>query len=156
MTAKRLSEQPLLPGFIDFQPVKTWISKCHVNHNETCGTRGNAKVRSNRVIDCKQGILCNNGQPYVCLSYVWGSGSLGVEVPGENLSYALPQTISDAMTVTLALGLRYLWVDRYCVDQSNAEEKHNLIKNMNTIRKFDSAKVVSLHWSRSVIGLPIR
>jgi hypothetical protein len=142
MSAKRLSEQPLIPGFINFQPVKTWMAKCYANHKESCGTRRKAKRRSNRVIDCKHRILCTNDQPYVCLSYVWGSESLGVDALGNGL----PQTILDAITVTLTLGLRYLWVDRYCIDQSNAEEKHNLIQNMNAICKFNSTRMVSLHW----------
>jgi hypothetical protein len=37
------------------------------------------------------------------------------------------------MYFTLKIGLTYLWVDRYCIDQNNTEEKHDNIRNMEAI-----------------------
>jgi hypothetical protein len=93
-------------------------------------------MRPERVVDCKSGQLVEeNSQPYVCLSYVWGSKAPTQEALDNLLPINLPATISDAMVVTLKIGLRYLWVDRYCIDQNNADEKHNIVRNMDAICK---------------------
>lgn len=47
---------------------------------------------------------------YVALSYVWG------KQPDVDLASHLqrpPQLIEDAISVTLAMGYKYLWIDRY-------------------------------------------
>jgi hypothetical protein len=93
-------------------------------------------MRPERVVDCKSGQLVEeNSQPYVCLSYVWGSKAPTQEALDNLLPINLPATISDAMVVTLKIGLRYLCVDRYCIDQNNADEKHNIVRNMDGICK---------------------
>lgn len=45
---------------------------------------------------------------YVALSYAWSQCEFM-----HRVTTALPKTIDDGITVTLAMGLRYLWVDRY-------------------------------------------
>jgi hypothetical protein len=45
----------------------------------------------------------------------------------------LPKVINDSIDVTLRLHLRYLWVDRYCIDQSDEHNKHNQIRQMDLI-----------------------
>ncbi|KAF4589018.1 hypothetical protein EYR40_010574 [Pleurotus pulmonarius] len=68
---------------------------------------------------------------YTALSYVWGHGGDFFqtfqenvnerETPGyfakEHVLSRIPQTIRDAMTITRALGIRYLWVDSFCIVQ---------------------------------------
>jgi hypothetical protein len=41
----------------------------------------------------------------------------------EQLPTKLPRTIEDAITVTQKLDFRYLWVDRYCINQQPDEEQ---------------------------------
>jgi hypothetical protein len=67
---------------------------------------------------------------YACLSHVWGAKEK--YRCGGGLQN-IPQTIKDAMSVCSALGVQYLWVDRYCIDQNNTEEGHHLIFNMDKI-----------------------
>ncbi|KAH0427241.1 hypothetical protein CcaCcLH18_09798 [Colletotrichum camelliae] len=64
---------------------------------------------------------------YAILSYCWGQGcSKAYMTTSDNLSarleslalHELPETISDAVKVTRALGLRYLWVDALCIEQN--------------------------------------
>lgn len=91
-----------------------------------------------RFIDCKLGKLCEDeGQYYICLSYVWGKAStLELDSPNpavNGLPQTLPTTVADAMAVTLSLRHRYIWVDRYCIDQNNASEVHATIQGMNSI-----------------------
>lgn len=51
-------------------------------------------------------------ESYVALSYVWGPPS------GD-----WPPTILNAVEVTKRLEEKYLWVDRLCVNRSNAKKK---------------------------------
>jgi hypothetical protein len=44
-----------------------------------------------------------------------------------------PPTIEDAISGSLELGFKYLWIDRYCIDQDNDQEVAHQITNMNTI-----------------------
>jgi hypothetical protein len=65
------------------------------------------------------------------LSYVWG----GVEqerfqLGSEPKSIRLPQTIEDAITLTVRLQKQYLWVDSICIDQGNNADKIDQIGRM--------------------------
>ena len=46
----------------------------------------------------------------------------------------VPQTIEDAIRVVLNLGYRYLWVDRFCIDQENgSQDRHQQIEQMDLV-----------------------
>ena len=49
------------------------------------------------------------------------------------LPKTIPLTIQDAMKVTKDLGYRFLWVDRYCIDQSSEFEKQQQCSRMGDI-----------------------
>jgi hypothetical protein len=131
-----LPEQPLCSRAPDYERLKAWIWQCCTEHKATCGIGEGHRPRPDRVIDCETQELCTNEEDYVCLSYIWGASPNGADRLGKSLPHNLPLTIRDAMIVTLRIGLRYLWVDRYCIDQNNADEKHNIIKNMNAICEY--------------------
>ena len=77
---------------------------------------------------------------YATLSYCWGSERT-VLLSKENLSgwksslpfRRLPQTIKDAIRVTNALGLTYLWVDALCIVQNDENDKLEQISQMADI-----------------------
>lgn len=64
---------------------------------------------------------------YACLSYCWGSTSLPLRTTSESLEKHLqgipydeiPQLFKDAIVVTRALELRYLWIDSLCIIQDS-------------------------------------
>ncbi|KAF2110784.1 heterokaryon incompatibility protein-domain-containing protein [Lophiotrema nucula] len=66
---------------------------------------------------------------YVTLSYTWGnkarflmiSSNMKELQEGIN-SQVLPRTFRDAVTVTLELGYRYLWVDALCIQQDSPDQ----------------------------------
>jgi hypothetical protein len=121
----------------DYGQLTGWIGSCKSQHKRTCGAWNSSSITPKRLIDCQQRQLCTNVmQPYVCLSYTWGVSAIGSENSGTKLPVNLPQTVSDAMTVTLNIGMRYLWIDRYCIEQDNAAEKHDVIRNMDAICKY--------------------
>ncbi|EUC45918.1 hypothetical protein COCMIDRAFT_4955 [Bipolaris oryzae ATCC 44560] len=110
-----------------------------------------------RVIDCKSRQLTTvkPGEPYICLSYVWGSGTTqDVRGFGDKLPASVPKTVEDAMDVAINLGIPYLWVDRYCIDQGNAEEKHRIIKNMNRVYEQAEVTIIAAIGDDPHHGLP--
>lgn len=87
---------------------------------------------------------------YATLSYCWG----GVAQPTTTVSNLqdhlqsidptrLPKTITDAIEVCRAIGLRYLWVDALCITQDNDDEKQEEIANMGLIYKNSTVTIVA-------------
>jgi hypothetical protein len=80
------------------------------------------------------------------LSYVWGAaGDEGTR---------LPKVVKHAIIVTKALGMRYLWVDRYCIDQIDKAQKHNQIVKMNLIYEGAEITIVNTAGDDAESGLP--
>lgn len=70
---------------------------------------------------------------YCTLSHCWGTGrtipkttSSTLEANQKNIPWStLPRTFQDAVSLTRALGFRWLWIDSLCIVQDDAEEKLN-------------------------------
>lgn len=58
------------------------------------------------------------------------------------------------MIVVPNLGERYLWVDQYCIDQNDADDKHAQIGNMAAIFEGAYATIVAFSATDSASGLP--
>jgi len=98
---------------VDFEWMRHCISACKDRHGSSCAhsiTSGH--IGGFRVIDCSLAtpkvIESPSNCEYVALSYVWGN----VSDSSFNLHDA-PRIIRDSIEVTLRLGYKYLWVDRY-------------------------------------------
>ncbi|KAH7233075.1 heterokaryon incompatibility protein-domain-containing protein [Fusarium tricinctum] len=70
-------------------------------------------------------------EPYVTLSYCWGSDpSVHVRTTHSTLSghlerisvKGLPQTYQDAIKITRHLGIRFLWIDSLCICQDDLDD----------------------------------
>jgi hypothetical protein len=134
----------------DFTIAKEWLNFCLTHHKNRCTSRmlSDWKVKGLRFLDCTRKPLTikepKQAKRYVALSYVWGSRQ----------TEAWPKVVLDAASVTQKLGLRYLWVDRYCIDQSNLEEKHYLISRMASIYEGAEITIVAAAGSDATFGLP--
>ena len=116
-----------------FDCVKDWISLC-LSWHRICDLEVRASGACRKLIDCEtRTIVPGEDRPYVALSYVWGRPSSDISNDPNRLPANLPNTIQDAMTVTKRLGYRYLWVDRYCIDQENEQEKADEVEKMDLI-----------------------
>lgn len=124
----------------DFTRIRSWIDECNSLqpncHFKCKSLRGNMSFQS-RVIDCwtRQIVPLTRDLEYLALSYVWGKAtddenSQTSQTSGV-VSSPAPQTIEDAMSIVRGLEKRYLWVDRYCIWQS--ESRHLQIQNMHEI-----------------------
>ncbi|KAL1603558.1 hypothetical protein SLS60_005146 [Paraconiothyrium brasiliense] len=125
-----------------FECIRTWVAECEADHPE-CADPLTPQLPT-RVIDINPTWRGNrpylwetNGVRgrYTALSYVWGSQISATK--GSNLTtttanlarhkkhipwHSIPKTIQDAMTTTLAIGLRYIWVDALAILQDDVED----------------------------------
>ncbi|KAF2752158.1 HET-domain-containing protein [Sporormia fimetaria CBS 119925] len=117
---------------INWNLARSWLSRCRCKHTACVKMKPvGEELRGFKVINCWKtpGPDAIEARPwserYVALSYVW-------EYP---VAGKWPQTILDAVEATKRMGERYLWVDRLCIDQSEAaaDERKFLIGKMDAI-----------------------
>ncbi|KAK7180134.1 hypothetical protein DPSP01_012282 [Paraphaeosphaeria sporulosa] len=138
----------------DYAAIKRWLLYCHQQH-PLCATAPNQSTPSLRVIDCKARSLTiiPPSCPYVALSYVWGIAGRA-DHPALHLPPTLPRTIEDAMEVALELDVGYLWVDRYCINQVDQEEKERLFAMMDVIYRNAELTIIAAAGNGPEMGLP--
>ena len=114
-----------------------WLRKCLADHGSTCGADLDPLLPS-RVINVRGRdgsdepfIFQSIGKraKYATLSYCWGQ-SIGLMSTTKTIQQhcrrlpldTLPKTMRDAIHITLALGLEYLWIDALCIIQDSEED----------------------------------
>ncbi|TGO16548.1 hypothetical protein BTUL_0027g00710 [Botrytis tulipae] len=146
----------------DLSLVREWIRLCNDNHadsNFNCLPKDGISLRGFTVIDCKDGrnilVPGTTCMEYITLSHVWGSEvSEGPDQFGK-LPSTLPNLMTDVIKVVIALGYRYLWIDRYCVPQDDSSDiKSLLIKNMDKIYSQSSLTIIATSAKCPSEGLP--
>jgi hypothetical protein len=134
-------------GFIN--DAKSWFSECTEKH-ETCPAYDETALPT-RVLDTMTSadtlglrLYETRGMKgyYATLSYCWGADqplkltSARLAAYNNNImEETLPQSIRDAVYVTRCLGMRYLWIDAYCIIQDSEEDKKLEIAQMGSIYK---------------------
>ena len=142
--------------WINLNKAKAWIDFCDSHHGSHCQSRlpmsDSPFSLPTLLIDVDANCLHpidNSHLPYVAMSYVWGH-SAGEEVLQTMMSNhstflqhdvfskpeiqsRIPDDIHVAMHVTRALGLKYLWCDRFCIVQDDYNVKAKQIANMASI-----------------------
>lgn len=117
--------------------IKAWIEDCVDNHSD-CATSVQATAHlPTRLLQIERSeesfkvrLCLSSGlslsTSYATLSHVWGSGSPMTLVTKNVLQCqqdipiaSLPQTFADAIQLTNALGLSYLWIDSLCIIQDS-------------------------------------
>ncbi|KAF5597635.1 ankyrin repeat-containing protein [Fusarium subglutinans] len=102
--------------------------------------------------------------PYVALSYVWGKPK-GNQQPSQRQKHpedldgkgggTVEPAIEDAIQVTLELGYRYLWVDRYCIVQTGDEAiKQEQLRHMHLVYANAEVTLIAAAGEDSSAGLP--
>lgn len=138
---------------IDFTVPKGWLEFCRDNHTEYCALEAKPDIPFFKLIDCETRRLVQyQDQPYATLSYVWGNDK--VTDFSEVLPTTLPCTIEDAITVVLRFGLRFLWVDKYCINQRIEEERQRQLEKMDMIYESSEITIIAASGSNPSLGLP--
>ncbi|KAI9046706.1 hypothetical protein LZ554_009444 [Drepanopeziza brunnea f. sp. 'monogermtubi'] len=161
------------PSRVGISLLKKWISCCEESHDDTCSA---AIVSTNlgpatpvNYIDLERSCIVALSEPpqYVALSYVWGqvptlmttkSNLEEMRIPDALAKAAeqIPKTIRDAMNLTLAVGVNYLWVDALCIVQDDYETKQDHLRAMPSIyslAKFTLAIINGLNANAGIQGI---
>ncbi|KAH7070569.1 heterokaryon incompatibility protein-domain-containing protein [Paraphoma chrysanthemicola] len=146
-----------------FAEIKHWLLECQTHHGCRCSlsleARLTAFAAAVTTIDCQllRLVVLPRGQPYIALIYVWGPRQRHHRKPTSYGRFALstcPRTIQDAIAVTRSLGYRYLWVDKYCIDQHNEKEKAHQLDMMDQIYEKADLTIVAAAGCDDTYGLP--
>ncbi|KAH7377834.1 heterokaryon incompatibility protein-domain-containing protein [Pyrenochaeta sp. MPI-SDFR-AT-0127] len=150
---------PVSDDWINIDTISSWIQECNKNHTGSCHGISDLWQVIERVsglifIDVERNCLVgpsfhgSEACEYIALSYVWGT-STGepFQTVLENFdalqqenafniprySSRMPKTIRHAIDLTQALGIRYLWVDKFCIIQDDHAGKAQQIAAMASI-----------------------
>ncbi|CZS96181.1 uncharacterized protein RCO7_05021 [Rhynchosporium graminicola] len=159
------------PIKLDYSILKHWLKCCEETHGHHCSSSPvfGCSVPSTAVkyIDLEKSCLVafSEAPRYAALSYVWG----GVQTlmttranleelsqPGAFVTKAdqIPRTIQDAMSLTIALGTRYLWVDAVCIVQDDNEVKQDHLRAMPSIYALACFTIVVTDAENANSGIP--
>jgi hypothetical protein len=146
----------LQPNSINFGIIKEWVQCCRISHSSPCEIENPEHVPYLKLIDCESRRIIEaktTGASYVCLSYVWGQ-ILNSKSYHDILPQSLPTTIEDSITATLKLGFRYLWVDRYCINQQDKVEVFHQVRMMDRIYQNAELTIIAAASEDPSYGLP--
>jgi len=137
-----------------------WLNFCFSRH--PLRQKRETQVTGLKLLDCQtyNVISAPANATYVALSYVWGTTTSHREDPSmeysrvQNRDTKFTKTIYDATAAARALGYKYLWVDKLCIDQNNAEEKHNQISQMDSIYQSADVTIIAACGQDCHYGLP--
>ena len=114
---ERFGIRPIKADTVDFEWLNQCLKHCREDHDTCCNPHHDTHTQNKmalrhriRVIDCEsQDHEIIDARPncrYAALSYVWGKPQRGNSTP-------FSQVVTDAIKVTVSLGLQYLWVDKH-------------------------------------------
>ncbi|KAK5627495.1 hypothetical protein RRF57_003210 [Xylaria bambusicola] len=134
-----------------------WLETCVSTHKH-CQWRIQesshaSELKNFRLIDCSLDIpvveVHSVTERYAALSYVWGQSTANT----SDTVAKWPKTILDSITTTRKLGIRYLWVDKYCINQDDTIEKSVQISQMDLIYKMAEVTLIAAAGSDASFGL---
>ena len=97
--------------------------------------------------------MASRRQPYVTLSYVWGNLNDNNSGSKAEEDEPLPNVVLDAMTATKKMGHQYLWIDKYCIDQTNHGEQDFQMSYMDVIYRGAEVTIVAASGKDANSGL---
>ncbi len=149
---------------------RKWIHNCISNHSK-CGHPAKDKPWfPSRLIELGQVDteakarlhISSKGAPkgpYMTLSHCWGNAQFlkllvhNVEAMEKNIPFSnLPKSFKDAIDITRALGVRYLWIDALCIIQDSTEDWRKEAAEMGNVYKNGFCNIAATGALNSSIG----
>jgi len=143
---------------IDVSIIHEWLKICDELHSPCRKTAKHSisnLIPGMRVIDCiSMEIVPSTIETaeYVTLSYVWGDQPSGTSE--SHTLTSLPKVVDDAILLVRKLGMRYLWVDRYCIPQDDPINKAIQIQNMGKVYGDSALTIIAAAGDDADYGLP--
>lgn len=148
----------LQPNIVNFQLLKGWIALCKRLHPTKCMIDKKIQFSRLKVIDCRTRsvIKAPPNCEYAALSYVWGPRHemSNQHTGNDRLPSVVPGTIDDAISLVQHLGWNYLWIDRYCIDQNDDDDKSEQIGRMGDIYGASTITIIAAAGDDDDFGLP--
>lgn len=119
-----------------FDTLEQWISNCEEYH-EQCNTRTYngmphrvLEIMSNEPLRIRLVENCMQREEYACLSHRWAKQTKQSSLKKRNLDLyktevpedKLYPLVRDAIVATSRLGLRFIWIDCYCIIQDDIKD----------------------------------
>lgn len=152
-------------ALVDFRLLRSFLQRCKDSHSVCNQMKNRHDLSYIYLIDCLQERVVRQPalRSYLALSYVWGkpvpqtypqtASCRGF--PDTHFAFAeAPLTVQDAIRVVRELGMEYLWVDRYCINQTECPEKNLMLQNMDQIYTNAQATIVAMYGENDAAGLP--
>lgn len=160
LAAKEVAYRPpcLFPSSKEtFTTIKNWLEECSTTHSECQqlqqGNKSLGKLASgprrllylfgnvsHPQIRLQENDPADKAPQYIALSYCWGGDQPFkllnhlVQLWAKDMPYdQLPQTLKDAIQVTMDLGMKHLWIDALCIIQDSDQDKAEQISRMADI-----------------------
>ncbi|KAH8749587.1 heterokaryon incompatibility protein-domain-containing protein [Hyaloscypha sp. PMI_1271] len=129
------------------QRAAQWLQACITRHRR-CG-QSLEPLLPDRILDIGLSLSSNiivlqetidQRDRYICLSYCWGLSEF-ISTTRDNISshkegiqlQSLPQTFRDAIFVSRALNIRYIWIDSLCIIQNDDRDWSTQAQKMAAI-----------------------
>lgn len=145
---------------VSYDQIREWLHRCNCQHSSSCRSDISSLPFHLMAIDCltRDIVYIDPDDDYIAFSYVWGSTAANTtdqETPfGKLPSMGVAAVIEDALVVVCLLGKRYLWVDKYCIDQKDHNSMNVQIRHMYSIYEGAYATIIAAAGSNSEFGLP--
>ncbi|OMP88709.1 hypothetical protein BK809_0005430 [Diplodia seriata] len=137
--------------------MKQWVHDCSSHHQDSCSQApGQMPARLIDVTPFHPQLVETHQQhrKYAALSYCWGipsasnphlktlAGNYQQHQNGIPID-TIPKTLHDAILVTRALGIQYLWIDALCIIQDDASDWQQEAVQMGQIYRNAAATIVA-------------
>ena len=159
---KRIFIPRPISASVDFSGVIEIMRYCKAKHRNLCHD-SRPTVPGMKLIDCYKTAksasairlepMASTRHPYVALSYVWGNLNDNNSGSKAEDDEPLPKVVLDAMTATKEMGYQYLWIDKYCIDQTNHGERDFQMNHMDVIYRGAEVTIVAASGKDANSGL---
>lgn len=140
---------------VSLDVVLEWLHACEKQHHRSCGKPPERPIGRLWLIDCQtcKVVPAGSNPKYVALSYVCGVFEVQ-QTDGVYDFDASPRTIRDAVSVTKSLGLRYLWIDKYCIKSKDTSHMMQQVYQMHKIYEHAHLTIIAANGRDAHAGLP--